>query len=638
MAHPARNFNLLGYTFVFLACFALAFICGSLIFIPYGSHAEKSEGTGLKIELASIIAITATPPTIELIMTPTPSGTEVSDEIAVNVSTNNLTGYKLSMNSATSNNALTHTNNTDVIPGIVNTVPGIAQSLPVNTWGYNIGSGAATFLNIPIPSAPDTLKTTSAPNANDGTIITIGAKINTSLPSGYYGNTLEFTAVANYVPPPPAVPPPDSYPDNIDPVNNPGVRDVYPTTGWEGDVVIITSDELFTNILDVKIGATSCAGWSVISTSVIACELPAKPAGSTNDIAVMNGVSTPGTDVINVATYKHMKINYFNPAQTSVTISTTDTDGTPFSATYPYFHNESPGNTFDSTACAALTPSNSTSMNIPSSIVYVRDPRNNQVYKVKRMIDNKCWMIDNLKYIGNTNRDGNIINNIDGTTGIIFRNGEGPNGAPSSPVGSGTSWNTVSGSDTGNNNNVNKAFWNNPMSHAACYSGLHSGNPTMANNTLTQCGYLYNWYAATGGTGTYGSPTNTNGAQATGSICPANFRLPSSTSGTGGPTTNGTSATVADFPVLNASMNAGSLVAGATSTFYTNWLPSGPWSGAYSGYWNYFLYGMGSGGLFRSSTASSALGSYYLMSTDPYVNTDNNDPKYLGFSVRCLLP
>jgi len=583
--------------------------------------------------------MSVSPDVLSLLIAPSPSGKEAKGEITINVTTDNPSGYSLYLSTIDVSTTLTHANGTDTIAMTSNTVAGTLLS---NTWGYNKGlaSITSTFLAVPPPASTAIISSSADPITNDKTTVTIGVKADTTLPSGLYSNTVVFTAITNFIPPP-AVPPPDSYPDNIDPINNPGVRDVYPTTGWEGDVVIITSDELFTHVRDVKIGGTSCTGWSVINNSVVACELPAKPAGSTNNIIVLNGAPAPGTDVIDVSTHKHMKVTYFDPSQTTITISTTDTDDTPFSATYPYFHNESPGNIFDSTACAALTPSNSTSMNIPSSIAYVRDSRNGQVYKVKRMVDNKCWMIDNLKYAGSTDRNGSIINNVDGTTGIIFRNGEGPNGAPSSPVGSRTTYNTVSGSDTENNNNSNKAFWNNPMGEIACYSGFLTGNPVMANNTLTQCGYLYNWYAATGGTGTYGAPTNANGTQATGSICPINFRLPSTISGTGGPTTNGTSTTVADFPVLNASMVAGSLAIGDNTndaSTQAGWQPTGAWSGTYSGYWDYRLYGIGWGGLVRSSTAALASESHYLMFFDNLVDTNNIDPKFEGFSVRCLLP
>jgi len=264
-------------------------------------------------------------------------------------------------------------------------------------------------------------------------------------------------------------------------------------------------------------------------------------------------------------------------------------------------------------------------------------------------------MIDNLKYTGNTDRDGNIIQNYDGvdgtgaldgsagTTGLVFRNGAGPNGPPSDPVGTGTTWNTISGSNTQSATNTNKAFWNNPMGTVACYSGLNGGNPIMDPNTLTHCGYFYNWFAATGGTGTYdANGMDTAGNQATSSICPTNFRLPSGISGTGGPTTNGTVYTHADFPVLNTSMVTGTLTTGATTndtTTQPNWQPGAQWSGVFSGAWAAGLNFQGSNGYSWSSTADSAGYARSLVFSSGGVSPGNNDgTKYSGRSVRCVLP
>jgi len=631
-----KSKQFLGFVAIFLACLSFSFMIGSLAFIPHDSSAESSE-TVLDVELISVITMTVSPSTIVLNINPTPLGAEASDELEVNVSSNNLTGYTLTMNSRTANNALVNGNSiADTVPSIINLVRDVAEALPMNTWGYNVGPAisTSTFLTIPTPTSTVTLKTTSAPTANDAITLTIGAKADSSIPSGHYVSTLEFSAVPNFVPTPAVIPPLHSYPDNINPTDNPAALDVYPTTGWRGDVVVITSDELFTDVSNVMIGGTKCPKYSVISPSVIACELPSNAHGSTNDIEVISG----GINVTPASTYEHMKITYFNPTKNTVSFE----DTTTFSAeTFAYYPSTDSSTTFSSTDCTNLVPNNTSDVDIPESLVFVRDTRNNQVYKVKKMADDKCWMIDNLKYIGNTNQDGNVITNVDSTSGIIFRNGEGPNGTPSSPIGNDTSWNTVSGSDTQNTTNSDKAFWNNPMSHIGCYDGIASGN--IAANTLTHCGYMYNWYAATGGTGTYS--ITTNGIQATGSICPANFRLPSSLSGAGGPTVDGTISTVADFPVLNASMAAGSLATGNQTddgTTQPNWLPTGPWSGTISGWWGTNLDHIGTSGWFRSSTNGIAVGStwnlYFVPSTPLLAPGNDNSAKYWGGPVRCLLP
>jgi len=656
----------------FLFCFLLAFVSGSLFFTIGDSKAESKQ-VEISAKINSVLAITTDANNGELLLDimPTPSGTLAKNDLTVSVSTNNPTGYTLSMNSVTTNTSMVHeaATGTPPAPNIPSTTNpyNAPAALGMNTWGWNLGtaSSTTTFSKIPALGDSQTVRTTADLDiSSSDTIITFAANVGSDMSSGSYTNTILFTAISNYVPPPPAIPPLGSYPTNIDPTTNPGVKDVYPTTGWGGEVVMITSNNQFTNVNDVKIGGTSCAGWSRINNSVIACKLPNKTHGSTHNIEVLNGAA-PGTDVILTATYKHMKVTYFDPNQTTITFQDTATFG---SSNFTYYPGTNPGNTFSSTDCAGLDPDNTNNINIPNSIVFVRDIRNNQVYRVKKMVDNKCWMIDNLKYQGPTDRDGAPIQNYDGyqgnpitdgttvsdgtagSTGLVFRNGRGPN----LPTAGTIATNTIDGSSTQSATNSNKAFWNNPMSHVVCYSGLYSGNPIMDANTLTHCGYFYNWFAATGGTGTYdgidsitGNNMATSGHQARGSICPANFRLPSGTSNdtggiaTGDPTSNGTGFQVADFSVLNASMNAGILTTGATtSTFFAGWEPGAQWSGVFSGEWFQSIIIQGDNGRFWSSTARAGAGAHALISGSTSVSPGGNvsQNRYSGFAVRCVMP
>jgi uncharacterized protein (TIGR02145 family) len=353
---------------------------------------------------------------------------------------------------------------------------------------------------------------------------------------------------------------------------------------------------LFTDVRSVTIGGSACSAYDVLSSSLIACKLPNKAAGSTNNISVVN---SSGTDLTNASTYNHMKITYFNPSTPTVTTGSTGT-------TYKFYPNG-----FTSADCAALTASNSTSDDLPDSIVYVRDTRHKQTYRVKRIIDNKCWMIDNLKYI-----DTSIVNSADGSTGMTYNNGD-HNGD-----GISGDYNTSGGSIAGN---MNKAFYNNPMKY--CYGASY-----MPANTLTRCGYLYSYYAATAGTG--GSITTTDGVQATGNICPTGFRLPSSKSGSK-PTTNGTGYNYADFTVLNASMDNDGLTTGSSTNIYpARWLYDGQWQGIYSGL--YYTGGQYSGGFYWSSTMQSGSAAYSIEFYDTRFDIGYYYVKYYGHAIRCV--
>ena len=247
-------------------------------------------------------------------------------------------------------------------------------------------------------------------------------------------------------------------------------------------------------------------------------------------------------------------------------------------------------------------------------IVSLTDERNGQTYQVKKMQDNKCWMVDNMKYLG----EGITISNVDSTTGITYNNTDGK-------------YNTVDGTSTQSSTNSDKAFYNNPMSNSYCYG-------TSIQSSYTKCGYLYNWYAATAGTGTY--DTSTQGTNVSGSICPTGWRLPSAMSDGSTATGNGTSYTAADFPVLNASMNADSLTTGSTSgSYYAGWQYSGAWSGVFSGLWGGNGFNLqGSNGYYWSSTANSSTYARLLYFSSSRVYPGNNyNNKYHGFAIRCVM-
>jgi uncharacterized protein (TIGR02145 family) len=258
-------------------------------------------------------------------------------------------------------------------------------------------------------------------------------------------------------------------------------------------------------------------------------------------------------------------------------------------------------------------------------IISLTDERNSQTYRIKKMQDEKCWMVDNIKYKG----EGITISNIgDGTEGIALNDTDGR-------------YNTVDGTNStatsGTGTNWDKAFYNNPMVASYCYGDS-------IQSSYTKCGYLYNWYAATAGTGTYA--ISASGTNVSGSICPTGWRLPSATSDGTSPTASGTSIVAADFPVLNASMNAGSLASGSTdSSYYADWQFDGDWSGVFSGAWgpNGRLEAQGSGGYYWSSTSrntSMVRPLIFFADSAVYPGTMSNSYglyQYDGEAVRCMM-
>jgi uncharacterized protein (TIGR02145 family) len=230
-------------------------------------------------------------------------------------------------------------------------------------------------------------------------------------------------------------------------------------------------------------------------------------------------------------------------------------------------------------------------------IITINDERNGQDYRVKKMQDSKCWMIDNLKYLPTTNYPNG--QQIEQVTSDNFMTGDG------------TSYNQSTA-------NFDKAFYANPAGTTYCDTTVYTENSA----SKTGCGYLYNWYAATNGTGTY----LLDSEQATGSICPANFRLP-----TGGST--------GDFAYLNAYM-AGVTPPSTVYDYYDGWQPAGSWQGVFSGIWFENLLGWSDAGYFWSSSTaiipniSNAI--YAAAVTSNNASPAYYNANYYGFAVRCV--
>ena len=545
--------------FVGAGSFLVAFFLGSVLMTPGESSAEDVS----TLSNDASLSVALTPEAMNLAVTPTPGGTLASDELAIQVSTDNTTGYTLTLALAGAETSLNDPASGGEIQSSTADINSPA-TLSVNTWGWYPDSLANNtgnlFSALPSSSDPYELKKTSAPTSGSGdtTAIGFGVNVDTTLPAGSYTNAIIISATTNYVPQP--------------------ILDVYPTTGWAGDTITLYSNGGFVNVQSVTIGGTDCTSIDVKSADELTCTLPSKAETDT----------TSGTD---------------NGYSISVTASNTSLDTHNF--TIRYF------NPSTTTSMQEFTGTTCGSMSV-GDIVSLTDERNGQTYRIKKMQDNKCWMIDNMKYLG----EGITISNVDSTTGITYNNTDGK-------------YNTVDGTNTQSTDNSDKAFYNNPMSNSYCYG-------TSIQSSYTKCGYLYNWYAATAGTGTYA--TSTNGTNVSGSICPTGWRLPSATSNGSTATGNGTSSTAADFPVLNASMNAGSLTTGSTSNYLTGWQFTGAWFGVFSGIWLSGFSNQGSVGYYWSPTANSSTSarSLYFNSSLVYPGNVSFD-KYDGFAVRCVM-
>jgi len=178
---------------VFFASFAFSFIVNSLSLIPYDSTAEDY----IDPDAAPTIALAVNSPELTIPDSDTFSikeFVEATDYIDIAVSTTNPIGFALTMSISNSTTGLTHQNGVTTIPSTSNLTPGI---LDINTWGYNIGTESTTFRRVPGLGSQATITSTTRPTSSTTTTITVGAKADTTLPSGNYTSTLRFTAVAH---------------------------------------------------------------------------------------------------------------------------------------------------------------------------------------------------------------------------------------------------------------------------------------------------------------------------------------------------------------------------------------------------------------------------------------------------------
>lgn len=183
----------------------------AIAFLPVVvSAASTSANTVINASINAVISMTTSTP-ITVSLTPTPAGVVSSSSDAVSVSTNNSIGYTLTLEDVDSNTNLVNGGNNITAHAGTQASP---TALANNTWGYRVvgvggfgagaysgesnnGSSSSTWAGVPVSGSPNTLKSTSSTATNDITTVWYGVRVNTSLPSGTYTDTVTYTATTN---------------------------------------------------------------------------------------------------------------------------------------------------------------------------------------------------------------------------------------------------------------------------------------------------------------------------------------------------------------------------------------------------------------------------------------------------------
>jgi uncharacterized protein (TIGR02145 family) len=306
---------------------------------------------------------------------------------------------------------------------------------------------------------------------------------------------------------------------------------------------------------------------------------------------------------------------------------------------------------FTTTDCQALggdTPLNTTTDYTPYTTT-LTDKRDGTEYRIRKLADGKCWMIDNLKLeLGhqddtNPTKDTRILEpsntNVENNTPIYFTQdgtsaGQALTGMTDNFTTSGH--NTRNGDSSITSPNLDAWRQNNPndpnMSNSAnCQNNTstdsNNGNVSYNTNSKTGCGYLYNYYTATAGSAAQADYSNGKGAGyiALQSICPSGWKLPTGQY-------NG------DFSNLDQYYNGNGDYHNDDVISLGLWLSAGAWQGAFSGGYSSGLYGQGSHGDYWSSSVSSAYNARDTLFYSNVVNPGTLIPSRRdGFAARCLV-
>ena len=278
------------------------------------------------------------------------------------------------------------------------------------------------------------------------------------------------------------------------------------------------------------------------------------------------------------------------------------------------------------------------------SVTALRDERDNNVYAVARLADDKCWMIENLRLDSEATR-GNINQALSQGYGDDTANNRGKFIGLADSEEENFIWNnTVANSlySTNNSTQINVGTTNNPTYRIPRYNNSNINRDLIASNSSN--GSFYQWYGygnyynwpATMASTSYFPDYSTSEISGT-SLCPNGWKLPQGRSVSDG-------ATSGSFSYLDVALG-GTGNESSSSTVPTGSIMSKYWrqfpnNFVYAGYLtSNSTHNRESNGIYWSSSAYDNSSSYYL-----YIGLDSGGVvpgtryynKSDGRSIRCL--
>lgn len=179
------------------------------------SAASDTKNTTVSVSVGSVISMT-TGASVAISLTPTAGGVVSSSSDTVSVSTNNATGYNLTVADSDATTTLANGGNSFAAGSGSKAAPVVLAN---NTWGFAVPTGTtgigtngfdasysaennnaastSKWAGMPATGSPMTLKSTTTTATNDSTVVWYAAKATTAQPNGTYTGTVTYTATTN---------------------------------------------------------------------------------------------------------------------------------------------------------------------------------------------------------------------------------------------------------------------------------------------------------------------------------------------------------------------------------------------------------------------------------------------------------
>ncbi len=166
------------------------------LYSPVFKSSAEERAVDVTVNVNPIVSLSLDKSALNFNITPTSAGVFDSGSIIATVDTNSTGGYELYFSSEDSGTALTSLVSESTIASDFNSAV-TSSTMSANKWGYSLD--ATNFNKIPALADQAKIKDLDhvPTSAEKDTTVTIGTKIDSSLPSGAYSKKVVFSAIAH---------------------------------------------------------------------------------------------------------------------------------------------------------------------------------------------------------------------------------------------------------------------------------------------------------------------------------------------------------------------------------------------------------------------------------------------------------